>query len=65
MPQPAELQALNRDSEQTHGALGLKILALLPGGDAAFPNVQVEIGDAHEVCSGALVPFVDAPIESE
>jgi molybdopterin-binding protein len=45
----------------TLGRIAFTVVGVLPGSVAAFPNVQVQIAEGHEVCSGALVPFADAP----
>jgi hypothetical protein len=48
---------------ENFGVIAFKVLTLLPADDGAFPNVQVQVLDGHEVCSGTLAPFADAPNE--
>jgi hypothetical protein len=48
----------------TLGRIAISVVNLLPTDDAARPNVQVQIAEGHEVCSGQLAPFAEAPVET-
>jgi len=48
---------------ENFGVIGFKVLTLLSGASDAYPNVEVQVLDGHEICAGTLVPFAQAPIE--
>jgi len=45
----------------TLGRVAFTVVSIVPTDDAAHPNVQVQIGEGHEVCAGQLAPFAEAP----
>ena len=48
----------------TLGRIAFSVVSVVPMDDPSHPNVQVQIGEGHEVCAGQLAPFAEAPAVS-